>query len=368
MAVTIKSYTTVQLEEFIHSEAFNHLPDYPISKQRAISHINNPRADKDDVILYLAMLDNKIVGYRLLLVDNILHKGTTEKVAWYSCVWVDPNQRGLGIAKKMVDAALKDWELKIVFQGPVKESKQLYTKDGFFKQVDLVGIRMYARFDFKTIIKNKKPNWKLVLPFVRVADSLLNVFGDVLLNLRTPTFKAESKVLYVNEIDEELNTFLLKHQQNSPFKRAKAELNWIMKYPWVLSAPTNDALGNNYYFSSLSTDFRLFMVKLMDNKKQIKGFMLLQIREKQLSVYQTYLEDEKIAEAAQLIYQFVKTYKLNTISVFQPQLVNYFNKQTTPFLYKKPLTRAYFYSHKLAHYFEEEQLIFQAGDGDMVFT
>ena len=102
MNYQIKTYTPPQLLEFINSEEFKHLENYPITKHRALSHINNPRSSDSDKILYIAFENNKVIGYRLIMVDSININNRSEKIGWYSCVWVHPNKRGYGIAKKLV--------------------------------------------------------------------------------------------------------------------------------------------------------------------------------------------------------------------------------------------------------------------------
>ena len=72
MEFSTKIYTTKTLLEFINSDSFKNLKNYPITRHRALSHINNPRADAEDKILYITYYYNKIVGYRLIMVDEII--------------------------------------------------------------------------------------------------------------------------------------------------------------------------------------------------------------------------------------------------------------------------------------------------------
>lgn len=67
----IKSYNKQQLKEFIESDAFNRLSVIPISKHRAISQINNPRASTEDILLVVQFDKDNVVGYLGVLPDYL---------------------------------------------------------------------------------------------------------------------------------------------------------------------------------------------------------------------------------------------------------------------------------------------------------
>ena len=99
------------LETFINSKEYFNLKTLPITKHRAISHIKNPRADKDDILLILAFEENDIVGYLGVLPDRLfLSDEKSYKCGWLSCFWVDYSVRGKGIGEQLIRKSLELWD------------------------------------------------------------------------------------------------------------------------------------------------------------------------------------------------------------------------------------------------------------------
>lgn len=368
MNFEIKTYTPPQLLEFINSEEFNYLGNYPITRHRALSHINNPRGNETDKILYLALEEEKIVGYRLIMIDSIVLDGKPEKIGWYSCVWVHPKKRGSGIAKKLVEISLADWNNNIIFQGPVAASKKLYVSTNVFNEVFITGLRAYTRFDFNEVISAKIPTLKSLSFIFKLTDDFLNLFVDAISSSK-PTTEKSNNIQFVNEIDDEIDNFIKKHQQHNLFKRTKTELNWILNYPWILSSDTIDRVSANYHFSSIAKRFEFFNVKFYKTENQLAGFVMLQLRNNHLTVHTAYFEQSQVKTIVELIYQIIKENKINSFSIYNNELIQYMISNPNPFIFKKSLKRGFYYSKNFEHYFKKNpQLRFEAGDGDMIFT
>lgn len=361
----IKTYTSSKLHDFINSEDFKHLENYPITPHRALSHINNPRVDKEDKLLYIAYENNKIVGYRLILADSIKVDNNSEKIGWYSCVWVHPQKRGSGIAKKLVEISLKDWNEKIIFQGPVTASKNLYTSSQLFNEVFIEGLRAYSRFDLNHVISMKKPNLKTFSPFFKLVDGFLNLIVDGFSN----KIKEPESIKIITQIDDEVDDFIKTQQEHNLFKRNKEDFNWILNYPWILSSDTIDPISANYHFSSITKDFRFICAKFYNHENKLSGFVIYQIRNKHLSIHTAYFDSVQIKNIIDYTYFLIKKNKINFFSVYNKQLTDYIIENKNPFIFKKHLKRGFYYSKKLDHYFKKNpQLRFEAGDGDMIFT
>lgn len=365
MNFLIKTYTPPQLLEFINSEEFKHLENYPITRHRALSHINNPRSNDTDKILYIAFQNNAIIGYRLIMVDAIRVEENNEKIGWYSGVWVDPKKRGQGIAKKLVELSLKDWNNNIIFQGPVVASKNLYTHTTLFNEVFITGLRAYARFDFEHVAAAKAPSLKPFSFIFKTTDRFLNFFVD---SFSTPK-KCPDRVQLVDEVDDEIVNLLQQHQSTNLFKREKIDFNWILKYPWVLSSDKVDPVSKRYYFSSIAKKFKLINAKFYNENKKMTGFVMFQIRDQHLSIQTAYFEPSQTKAIIDFTYYLIREHKVNFFSVYHQQLVKHIQTHPHPFIFTKTLRRGFYYSKNLAHYFKKNpQLSFEAGDGDMIFT
>ena len=368
MSLEIKTYTASQLLEFINSEEFEQLENYPITKHRALSHFKNPRGDENDKLLYLAYENKELVGYRLIMADSIIIDENPEKIGWYSCVWVHPKKRGSGIAKKLVEISLADWNNNIIFQGPVAASKNLYVSTNVFNEIFITGLRAYTRFDFNEVISAKTPTLKSISFIFKLTDDFLNLFVDAISSSKPITDKS-NKIKFVNEIDDEIDNFIKKHHHQNLFKRSKTELNWILNYPWILNSDTIDRVSANYHFSSIAKRFEFFNVKFYNTENQLVGFVMLQLRNKHLTVHTAYFEFSQTKTIVELIYQLIKENKINSLSVYNKELVDYMSSNPNPFIFKKSLKRGFYYSKNFEHYFKKNpQLRFEAGDGDMIFT
>jgi len=90
--IRIEILNKIQLKGYIDSPDFYHSDFVPISKHRAISHINNPRAGDDDILLLLAYEGDKLVGYLGVLPDFIYIDEKPNKIGWLSCIYVEANE------------------------------------------------------------------------------------------------------------------------------------------------------------------------------------------------------------------------------------------------------------------------------------
>ena len=345
------------------------MPVIPISTHRAISHIHNPRADNEDILMIIAYENEIMIGYLGVLADRIYTiKGERLKCGWLSCMWVDPTLRGKGIAKQLLSTAFRSWNDHILVTEFTPEAKGLYDRSGGFNDLRINdGLRCYLRFNLHEVLPKKNEKYKAYQSILKLADSIANLPID--LRLSMTKLKHSSKVSFelVTEIDEMLDQYIASKHHKS-FERRKAdELNWIFKYPWLIeSKPTEESL--RYHFSSVSDRFCNMCYKLIDNGS-IKGYIHFTMRDNHLKVPYLYCEPEYLSDIIQQIYKIMQDHKLNMLTVFHPGLVNFFKSNSTPFIYKRPIKRQYIISKVLdAHFAYKELLIIQDGDADCAFT
>ena len=113
-------FTKQDLHNFISSEQFDSLDHIPISKHRAISQINNPRASHDDIILIAIFDKNVLLGYLGVLPDFVYDANECHKVGWLTCFWINwifiTFQKSFR-ALKMFFSVLRAWEFIIMAIG-----------------------------------------------------------------------------------------------------------------------------------------------------------------------------------------------------------------------------------------------------------
>jgi GNAT superfamily N-acetyltransferase len=365
----IKTYNSAQLNELIQSDSFRRMPVVPISTHRAISHIHNPRADKEDVLLIMAVDDGEMTGYLGILPDRIYNaKDESFKCGWLSCMWVNPSLRGKGIAKQLLATAFSSWQDRILVTEFTPEAKGLYDRSGGFNDLRANdGLRCYLRFNLHEVLPKKDERFKPYLPILKLVDSIVNVPIDLRLSLLQTQKSFALRFDPVREIDEEMGHYILRHQKNQFERRNADELNWIIKYPWLKESKSTDE-STRYHFSSVSNRFCNLCFKLTING-EIQGYLHLTIRDNHLRIPYAYFDSRYLNEVVQYLYKIMRDYKLNMLTVFHKEIVAYMLSGATPFIYKRGIKRQYIISKVLdSHFAEKDELAIQDGDADCAFT
>ena len=367
--ITLRLLNSSGLEDFINSKEFCELKNIPITRHRAISHINNPQAGKDDILLILAMKNDQIAGYLGILPDELhFASGKSDKCGWFSCLWVDNASRGEGIAQSMINKALEVWDHKILVADYTPPSKKLYDKSNAFNHpLIMEGLRLYIRMDLFQLLPPKNKLFKLVKPFWKCWDVLTNSLLDQRF-LFSKNELDETRLEYVSKIADEINEFIIKKQDNQPFKRRMKEFNWILKYPWILSDPLANIKGQKYHFTSSEKDFGFYGLSLRNPGQEMVAFLLFVKRNHALKLQYGYFEQVALNEVIDVIKFLILKYKICTFTTFHPVLINYFNEHKTIALYKKKIKRSYLVSSAFNPDFPTSGIEIQAGDGDCVFV
>lgn len=363
--IHIKTLNKQLLYEYIHSQEYNNLQNIPISKHRALSHINNPAASNNDVLLLLAYEEEQLVGYLGVLADNIMYQGKSEKVGWFSCLWIDNRHRGKQIAFKLVQKCFDVWNDRLMvteFTGP---AKKLYDKTGKFKLLkENKGIRLYNRFNLHHILPRKKKSFENFKPLLKITDNVLNTVFDIRFLFNKNLLK-DIKIEYINYIDEQLDIFIKKHQKEQLFRRGADELNWLLKNPWILSSPDKDKESRKYYFSSLDKLFEFTAIKVFNKKNELISFVIFARRNDELKIPYCYGDIDAVVKV--INYHFIK-WKIKTFITFNANLASKLKKSNPFSLFKKEAVRGYIISTFFDIDTIDKDFIIQDGDADCSFT
>ncbi len=365
--ITIKEYNRKSLQEFIDSPDFKALPFLPISRHRAISHIHNPRASDRDTLLMLAFNDDQLVGYLGVLPDRIYDReGNKSKCGWLSCMWIDPQSRGLGISKKLVAQALKSWDHKILVTEFTYPAKRLYDKTEAFKDLQIMeGIRLYIRSDLNKLLPPKGGLFQNLKSWWKVIDKGVNLLLDrrFLFYSGKQNFQQE----YISHLDNEILDLITTRQENQIFRRSLEELNWILTYPWILSAPA-DEMSKKYHFSSVAGQFEFRPLKLRNSSGQLIAFIIFSRRDDSLKIPYCYFDQNDIDQVTSCIRWHLIHWRISTCTIFQRDLVNAFRISGSPGLHKKLIKRHYIISKMFTKFSVDDIYEIQDGDADCAFT
>jgi GNAT superfamily N-acetyltransferase len=367
--IQYRSLNSKGLSEYISSKEYEELNIIPITKHRAISHINNPRLNETDILLILAMEDNKLAGYLGILPDYIYNtRQEAIKCGWLSCFWVNPLKRGQGIGEQLIRKSLEYWNDSILSADYVPVSKKVYDKTkAFNKPYGKNGIRLYYRMDLYTILPPKNKFFYKIRHLLKILDFVFNIPIDIRLLFLKNSVK-DVKFNYIDNIDDETEQFINGFQINQLFKRGKTELNWITKYPWVLSANSTNSSNQQYHFSSTEKAFDFYKIKLFNDQDQLIAFIVLSKRNQILKIPYCFVQKDYLPKVVELLVFHIVKWRISTFSAFHPGLVLYLTKVNTFQIYKKNIVKNYLVTSKIYPLFTIAELTIQDGDGDLAFT
>lgn len=363
--IGIRTFNRNQLAQFVNDAEFERLPFIPISRHRAASHIANPRAEDDDVLLLVAYDDDVPVGYLGVLPDRIYGDNGPERCGWLSCMWVDEQQRGKRIAQQLLERCFSLWDERILVTEFTAPAKRLYDRSGIFRPLARpTGLRLYIRSDLATILPPKRRLFARAAPLLRAFDRVANALLDVRLRLLRADLEGLS-VEYVSRVDEEAEAFILARQQGQVFRRGGAELNWILAHPWIISALEKDTLNSRYHFSSVERLFAFHAIKVRDAQGVLVAFIVLAQRNDAMKMPYAYGDDA-------LVWTVVRAellrLRISTFTVFHPGVVGRIGVQGSPALHVRPVHREYIVSKRFDALLGPSAPVIQDGDADCSFT
>ena len=366
--IQIKGLNKQALREFITSGAMEAMPFWPITPHRAFSQIENPRVSDKDILLLLAYEGDEMVGYLGVLPDWIyLKNGNRSKCGWLSCMWINPHFRGKGISYKLVNSALENWNNNILVTEFTKPAKGLYDKIGVFEDLaKITGIRLYRRFDLTKILPPKKKLYQRLKPLWKFADLICNIFCDFRFLFYKPKLN-KIKIEYQKLMDQQDSDLVLKRNVLELFKRDKIDHDWIMNNSWILSDPKNSNAFSKYYFSAVAKDFSFYGVKISDITGRLIGFLMFSKRDFSLKIPYAYFDSRYTEKIAEVVNFHLSKWRINTLTLFNKDLVKYYKNRRSGFLFKKDINRHYIVNKQLAVHLPNVFEI-QDGDGDAAFT
>ena len=361
-------YITVsELPQFLNTEEYQHSDIIPISHQRARAQAINPRANEKDIALILLMENQKMMGYLGLLPDTIFFQDQAQKVAWMSCIWVNPNARGKGVATKLLEEAFKVWDNRLLATEFTAPAKKLYDKINRFDDLTIVdGIRAYLRFNFAVLLPKKNPRYLKIQFLLKSVDAVLNFFNSIRLFFYKKNVK-NIRLEKINEIDQSTWQWIQKFQKNELFRRTNIDLNWLLKNPWLGNSTEAKNDAKRYHFSIYEKHFEFQALKIFLNERLI-GFLILAIRGDALKVPYAYFENEDSDKITETIKNFMLDNNCSTLTIYNQPLIQSFQKKRNPFFIIRPFKRHYIISKAFAWTNQNQAATLQDGDGDCAFT
>lgn len=294
--------------------------NWAVTKHRLYSNYHNPFCDDEDIILLIAFLDKKVVGYLGCVIGKINNNGQQEKFSWLSTIWV--NIQGQGLATKLV---LKMNELK---QGKIgisafnDLSKRVFDKSGVFDYLeDKIVLIGEIRSNLKERYSHRFKKFKIGNHLLGTLDNINNIF----INYRLKNLKFDAgnniDIEYVKYIDKETSNLIKESSKNDLCYKDEKYLEWLSTYVWIYQAPLSKLTKKSrYFFSDYEEIYQIYQIKIMDKEKFI-GFLILQNRGKTLRVlYLFRKKDSEIKPFTDLIYMHAIKLKVSRLELSDPEI------------------------------------------------
>jgi hypothetical protein len=331
----IKNYTIGDLKEALASNHFWRADPLPITRHRAAAQLHNPRADANDIVLLVCREGSRIVGYLGILPDRIFISGKSYKLGWLTGWWVDPRRASSGVGTALLFRGLNAYSQQIGVSGSSKAAGKVLTASRRFVSIDpLKGLDIEL-------------------------DNRTGVAGD---DEQISHLGFE----YVSLIDAETESFIHRHHRRDLSRKEKADLDWIMTYPWVLSAPLKDMAGKRYYFSSVADRFYYLAVKVFAERTGLIGFFMLKVRDRKTSLVFSYFEDTAVDALLAAVVHHARAMEADVLGLHEARMAARFRETGEPAGSAKPVSRGFLLTKLFADKGWADCRL-QGGDGDLAF-
>lgn len=373
----IRVFTVKEVNEWVHTPAYQQLAVVPITPHRALSYFHNPRGHPDDPVCFTAWEEGKLIGFRTVLADHIPLQGSLIRFGWLSGVWVDPSYRRMGIARKLLEAALEAWDHKLMTHNNTPISRSVYMRSGHFQPYHIqLGKRFYLRFDSKQLLAPKHPLLGRITGILGGLDGLGNALNDLKwkrIQNRFPTGNYEP--LSWDSLSLDWKEFIEVESSKNLSQRGPKELLWMNKFPWIKEQKGMASEDPYYPFSSFRRTFTSIPVGVSDNSGSPEAFLQLCQVDAQMIIPFYFgpklLEKDSLlgGKIYHLILHLLLSNQCNTLTIYHATLVGLLEPLKRLSLYEKPFEQVYLASSTLLSQLPDPQTcVFQDGEGDFGFT
>ncbi len=236
----------------------------PISRQRVLAQTHNPYAQPDDIVLLLAFSGSKCIGYHGLLPGLLQHHGRLSKVYWATTFYVSEAFRGRGIGKLLIKK-IKSFNIDFAVTGMTQGAEKTYLNSG----LNVLGPIVFYQLRMEKVIRFKR--------LYQMAKGLLYRYWLS----RQPGDFQEFNYKQVDQINIELKRNKVVSNAVPAFHRDIEMVNWMLKYPWVLSRDTAEGRKENYHFARARDIFKYIALEIYSQRDNaFRGFLVLSISHK----------------------------------------------------------------------------------------
>jgi GNAT superfamily N-acetyltransferase len=258
----------------------------PITLSRAGAQMKNPYAQPDDIVLFVALKNNQVIGYIGRFPGILSFESNHYRVFWGSTFYLMDKYRGKGIGKQLLDKMISLNQDFVVTRITPQADKVLKCYG-----MKALGSLNYFQFRVERVHFFKE--------FFKVFKNMDSAFGsnnqfgkDLIKKVEDGFYKLEKRFFYAainglvnkmagnykacitNEIKE--SDFFQQQTHQPFFYRGPELINWMLHERWVLSQCDNVPEISGYHFSGIRNLFNFISLKLYyKNQQNYSGFIIL---------------------------------------------------------------------------------------------
>jgi len=295
--IEIKKILKKDIPDLISNELFWNHSFLSISKHRLYAHYKNPLLEENDIVLLLSYLNNELVGYMGLFIDEINIDNQKKKIGWLSTWWVHPKTKGTGVGREILNHMFAENKGQIGISQFTPSAKRVYDKSGYFVTLkENRGIKAVLRSNLAFVIPALFPKLKKFTNFFNQIDHFFNLLINIKLAIQKNILSSKIKnttIEYLSNIDDETQKIINQFNSKDISTKNKTFFEWLNAYHWVQKAPLLELTNKSKYeFSTYDREFEFSLIKIIHNKHCI-AFVVLQKRNYVSKVLFTYFDNSK---------------------------------------------------------------------------
>jgi len=360
--LSISKVSLNELKLFNDVTGLTEMEFLPISKARAISFMANPRAKSNENVLYQAHWNDELVAYLTVLPDMAFVNNHPVQFAWISGAWVHPNYRRQGIATKLIDTVVSDWNGMLMVTNFSQITGAVFEKNKTFRTVKLIeGRRFYLR---KTLLSSYNC-YKHSNSYKYLVEKTINLFNYSTLIRKFLSLPKGVEIEYLIRPDEETIQKLRLSTTNTLTQRGAEEINWIIRYPWLINGLLPDRAAQKFFFASVIPSFTCYLVKVFLDDELV-GVLLMQHSNTRFTIPYYWFVENTESVMAKVILLHASKCNASFINIYNPKIVNAMQELRVFYFYSKRRSRQYIAADNMVDIIGDNFNLMD-GDGDSAF-
>ena len=306
----LKLYTVAELRAWLeHNQAVEGLSELIVSPTRAWAIVNNPYVKEDDPVVAAIFVEGENAAYTTAFPEMI----GDQRYWWFSALWCSPKFEGNGYGLIVIGSLVEVYGAEYCLdRWGAKETVEMFAYFGH-------KVTYTPRYQLGSKINRSTTKGKWVY-------ALRNL--QITMRRACAKYKNEDYTLrYMSIIDDATYAFIQAHRGNDYFEHKHAYLNWILHYPFTISAPLIEKVDNKMPFSqSEMPDTQLYAVQVRD-KGTVIGFYIMKKKEDTLHILYLYYDELKQEQVFASIRDHVRHMRMAQCVTEDVKLRDYLLKQ-----------------------------------------